>query len=296
MELVLNKPELQQLNHPLLEEKQLKALVLRLDRVHPFVSGNKWYKLKYNLEQFQKENKKYLVTFGGAYSNHLAATAQAGKEFGIRTIGIVRGEELDENSNEYLRFASSRGMRLIFVTRDKYRSLRENDAVVNLFPDQIHEMYVIPEGGSNEQGVLGCREIVEAIPIDFDCIGVACGTGTTISGIAQSLKSHQRAIGISVLDGNDFLTNDVKKFTGQLNNFKVMDDCHFGGFAKSTEELDSFCKSFTANHHIPIEPVYTGKLFFGIFDLIRKDYFEKGKTVVLIHTGGIHNFTSAIPV
>ena len=291
MPLVLNKPFLQQLVDPLLEEKLLNVFVLRLDTVHDFISGNKWYKLKYNIEEFQKTGKEYLVTFGGAYSNHLAATAQVGKEFNIKTIGIVRGEELNEQSNEYLRFASYCGMTLFFVSREKYRFLRDdNSFIASLLPAESATVFVIPEGGSNEEGVIGCEEINQSVSIDFDCICVACGTGTTLAGIARSLKQHQRAIGISVLSGGDFIGNEVKKFSGSKNNYDVMYDYHFGGYAKSTAALDAFCKRFSFEKNIPVEPVYTGKLFFGFYDLVKKDYFGNGKTVVIVHSGGVFDF------
>ena len=296
MPLVLNKPVIQQLVDPLFDEKQLNVFVLRLDRIHDFISGNKWYKLKCNIEEFQKTGKEYLVTFGGAYSNHLTATAQAGKEFNFKTIGIVRGEELNEQSNEHLKFASACGMKIIFVSRDQYRRFREhNELLLSQLPGPHSGLYFLPEGGSNELAVKGCEGIIQDISIDFDFICVACGTGTTLSGITRALKTHQQAIGISVLSGGTFMKDAIKKFTGLKTNFEVLCEYHFGGYAKSTQELDSFCTAFSLEKNIPIEPVYTGKLFFGIFDLIKKGYFEKGKTIVIVHTGGINDFAGANP-
>lgn len=287
MQLLLNNPLIQELDDSLFEEKELKVFVLRLDLVHPFISGNKWYKLKYNLEEFQRQNKEFLVTFGGAYSNHLVATAAAGKEIGFKTIGIIRGEELNEDSNECLTYLSSSGMKLIFVTREDYRHLRENNLLISsLLTTPYAKLYVLPEGGSNELAVKGCEEIVKDIAIDFDCICCACGTGTTLAGMVSVLKTHQQAIGISVLTGEVFLEDTVKKFSGSKKNFQIIHNYHFGGYARSTEELEAFCKSFTERNNIPIEPVYTGKLFFGIYDLVRKDYFDKGKRVVVVHSGG----------
>ena len=296
MVLVLNKPVIQQLVDPLLVEKQLNVFVLRLDKVHEIIAGNKWYKLKYNLEDFKKSGKEFLVTFGGAYSNHLVATAQAGKEFNIKTIGIVRGEELHEESNEYLRFAISCGMKIIFVSRKKYRHFRDNnELLLPQLPTLLSGLYFLPEGGSNELAVKGCEEIIQHISLDFDFICVACGTGTTLAGIARVLKTHQLAIGVSVLNAVTFMKDAIIKYTGPITNFEICNDYHFGGYAKSTQELDSFCKAFSFEQKIPIEPVYTGKLFFGVFDLIRKDYFVKGKTIVVVHTGGIYNFAGGNP-
>lgn len=286
MEVILNNPVIVELTDSLFVEKELQVFVLRLDLIHPIISGNKLYKLKYNLEEFHRQKKEFLVTFGGAYSNHLVATATAGKESDIYTIGIIRGEELDENSNECLKFISSCGMKLIFVTREEYRRLRENNAdLFSLVDIPASKLFLLPEGGSNELAVKGCEEITRNIPFDFDYICCACGTGATLAGIAKSLKGNQQAIGISVLMGEGFLENTIKKFTASTNNFEIIHDYHFGGYAKSTTELEIFCKRFNEGNDIPIEPVYTGKLFFGVYDLIRKDFFEKGRKIVIVHTG-----------
>ncbi len=303
MTLVLNKPGLQPLNDELFKEKKLTVFVLRDDLIHPFISGNKWRKLKYNIEEFQKTGKEWLVTFGGAYSNHIVATACAGKEFGIKTIGIIRGEEHDEKTNPVLRFASECGMKLIFVSRDEYLKMRLevgswkpekslNDLLNRLssFQFPVSNFYLLPEGGSNSLAAKGCEEIIEDIPVDFDYICCACGTGTTLAGIINGLKENQLAIGIAVLKGGEFLADEVKKYSGDKNNFRLLLDYHFGGYAKSTEELDDFCKTFMEKTAIPIEPVYTGKLFFSLYDLAKEDFFSENKTIVVVHTGGVISF------
>jgi len=294
MALVLNKPGFQRLDDDLFKRKELNVFVLRDDLIHPFVSGNKWRKLKYNIENFRQEAKEYLITFGGAYSNHIVATASAGKEYGIKTIGIIRGEELKSHSNSSLRFAEQCGMKLIFVSREKYRELREkNSLVVSELRIPDSRLYILPEGGSNELAVKGCSEITKDIPVDFDFIACACGTGTTLAGITSSLKNHQQAIGVSVFKGMETSCSELRIFANvriHEMRVKMLYDYHFGGYGKSTTELEDFCSLFYSQHQIPIEPIYTGKLVFGIYDLIKKDFFERGKTIVLVHTGGVLNF------
>ena len=290
---LLNKPLLQPLNDSFLKEKNLKVFVLRDDLIHPYISGNKGRKLKYNIEEFRKQKKEYLVTFGGAYSNHIVATAAAGKESGIKTIGIIRGDEHNIKTNPVLRFAHACGMELLFVSREKYRALRGN--ILSLYsilqkPDS--ELFVLPEGGSNELAVKGCREIPDDILIDFDILCCACGTGATIAGIINGLKSHQEALGISVLRAKESLAETINKYSGSKNNYNLVDDYHFGGYAKSTDELIAFCKKFSDQHQIPVEPVYTGKLFYGIYDLAKKSFFDGSKTIVAVHTGGIYDFNN----
>jgi 1-aminocyclopropane-1-carboxylate deaminase len=283
----LKMPTLQKLEDKLFEEKQLNVYVLRLDVIHPFISGNKWYKLKYNVDEFLRSGKDGLVTFGGAYSNHIVATAAAGKEFGINTIGIIRGEELTPDSNPVLQFASACGMKLIFVSREDYRLLKASDEMVR---EKIaSDIFIVPEGGSNKFALKGCTEIVKEITIPFDYICAACGTGMTLAGIAKSIAENQKAIGISVLHGEDFLEKDISEWSGS-NNFQIIYDYHFGGYAKMNAALKTFCNTFYYQHQVRIEPVYTGKLFFGMYDLIRKDFFESGRTIVAVHSGGIFDF------
>jgi 1-aminocyclopropane-1-carboxylate deaminase/D-cysteine desulfhydrase-like pyridoxal-dependent ACC family enzyme len=282
------KPPLQKLKDNLFEEKQLNIYVLRLDLIHPFISGNKWYKLKYNLEEFHRLGKEYLVTFGGAFSNHIVATAAAGKEFGIKTIGIIRGEELNKNSNAVLQFASACGMELVFVSREEYRRLKASDEKVR--GKITSDIFILPEGGSNEFALQGCTEIVKEIHTPFDCILSACGTGMTLAGIAKSISSHQEIIGISVLHGENFLEKNISEWSGN-NHFKMIYDYHFGGYARVNDELKTFCNTFYYQQQIRIEPVYTGKLFFGLYDLIKKDSFKQGKTIVAIHSGGVFDFS-----
>jgi len=279
------------LNEDLFSEKGIHVSVLRLDLIHPKTGGNKWFKLKYNLIAFREEKKKYLVTFGGAYSNHIIATSAAGKENGIETVGIIRGDELNENSNTALQFASGCGMKLFFVSREEYRNIRK----ISMLPERIYaelrtpysELFFLPEGGSNALAVKGCEEIVKNTSGDFDFITCAVGTGATLAGISKSLKGDQTAIGISVLDGSGFLEKDISGFNGNRKNFRLFHDYSLGSYAKTNDELDFFCQNFSQKHGIMIEPIYTGKMFYGLYDLIRKDFFKPGSTIVAVHTGGL---------
>lgn len=263
----------------------LKLFVLRLDLIHAVAGGNKLFKLKYNLQKAHEENCDTLLTFGGAFSNHIAATALAGKENGFKTIGIIRGEKVLP-LNKTLQFATSCGMQLEFVSRLYYKELRllpeKIISSLNNKPEAINrKFYVLPEGGSNQLAEKGCAEIVDEIKIPFDYICVAVGTGTTLKGIALALKPYQKAIGISVV--NDLsLFNNLQTATCQLQTGYT-----FGGYAKTNQVLIDFIKKFNAENNFGIEPVYTGKLFYAVFDLIEKGFFEKEKTVVVVHTGGL---------
>ncbi len=272
--------------------------VLREDLSHPFLSGNKWRKLKYNLLDYKNSGKKAILTFGGKYSNHLVACAAAGKILNIPMIGILRGDEWVNNPHQT--FLKECGMHLMSLSREEYR-LRENpEFLSNLykrctteFPELISfpdDIFMIPEGGSNEAGVKGCIEIMKDIPRDSTHILLACGTGSTLAGIAMGCHEKQKAIGISVLKGENFLLDSVIRQGAPVAKTTILFDYHFGGYAKSPEPLKTFCKNFGQESGIPLEPVYTGKLFFASMDLLSKNYFPKGSKIVLIHTGGIFDF------
>ncbi len=273
------------LTDPLLKKYGVKIFVMREDLIHPVMGGNKWRKLKYNLERAAKENKKTLVTFGGAWSNHIAATAYAGKESGFKTTGIIRGEKTGP-LNPTLNRAAENGMQLVFVDRATYRD-KELALNVALKHHVMKNYYVIPEGGSNYEGFKGCCEITGEINFDFNYICCPCGTGTTLSGIAASLKQHQEAIGISVLKNNLSIIKNIKQFGVPDDAFSIFHEYHFGGYAKSTPGLDDFVNRFHKINEIEIEPVYTGKMFFGIYDLIQKGFFKKEEVVIAVHTGGL---------
>ncbi len=231
-----------------------------------------------------------MATFGGAYSNHIISTAAAGKEFGFKTIGIIRGEELSETDNTVLQFAKDCGMELRFISREEYRT-KNISTIMHI----TGECYVLPEGGTNELAVKGCSEIIDLIDIPFDYVCSAVGTGGTIAGITSSLKVNQKAIGFPVLKGGEFLKNEIEKFLPLKSNFELQTEYHFGGYAKKNEVLLNFISDFKSKHKIQLDFVYTGKMMFGVYDLIKKNYFQIGAKIVAIHTGGLFQFTNSQP-
>ncbi len=275
----------------LFEKNGISVSVKREDLLHVHVSGNKFRKLKYNLFEAQKQNKDTLLTFGGAYSNHIVATAYAGKLFGIKTIGVIRGEELGEDlehtlaTNPSLKFASEQGMEFHFVTRTAYREKTTNVFIENL-KKQFGDFYLVPEGGTNELAIKGCEEILTQEDEKFDYICSAIGTGGTISGIINSLKPHQKVLGFPALKGN-FHHKEIVKYVKTKDNWELIDDYHFGGFAKINEELVSFINNIKQNYGLALDPIYTSKMLFGINDLIAKNYFKKGTKILAVHTGGL---------
>ncbi|MEI9919358.1 MAG: pyridoxal-phosphate dependent enzyme [Bacteroidota bacterium] len=242
----------------------VRVRILHEYQNHPLVSGNKWWKLKYNLEQAKKEGYDTLLTFGGAYSNHIYATAAAAREYGFKSTGIIRGEEVD---NPTLRFALEQGMKLEFISREDYRRKDELK-----FPG----VYVIPEGGTNEFAIQGCAEWGKMLlSIDFDQLYVAVGTCGTLKGLMKGIDGKREVIGVPVLKNSDF--GDVK----------LLKEYHHGGYAKTTKELLEFCEIMKAKYDIIVEPTYTGKLFWAVFDQIDKGLIQKGTTVLIIHSGGL---------
>ena len=252
----------------------------RDDLVHPELPGNKWRKLKYNL--VAARGARQLLTFGGAYSNHLRAVAAAGRLCGFETIGVVRGEE-HLPLNESLAFAVERGMRLTYLDRTAYRRKTE---VLDRLHDEFGDFFLIPEGGSNDLALPGYRELVEEIEIPFDVLCCPCGTGGTLAGLAMALRPGQRAIGFSALKGGGFLTEDVAGLQGRpTGNWSIETEFHFGGFAKRTAELDGFIAGFERDHGIVLEWVYVAKMMYGLTELIRRGRFEPGTRIVAVITG-----------
>ncbi len=267
--------------------RNTNIVIKREDLLHPIISGNKYRKLKYNIEEAKKQQKKTLVTFGGAFSNHILALAGAGMGYGFDTIGIIRGEELTSkiNENPTLSKAQELGMKLFFVTRDDYR-----DKVVNIVLEQLNliesDIYLIPEGGTNQLAITGCEEILTAFDKEnFSHVCCAVGTGGTISGLINSSYVHQKIIGFSSLKG-DFLIKDINIFANQ-KNWELNTDYHFGGYGKVSDELVEFINDFKSKYQIPLDPIYTGKMMYGIFDLIKKEYFPENAKILAIHTGGL---------
>ncbi len=282
--------ENQSITHPVLDAAEVFLDIKREDLLHNEVSGNKFRKLKYNLIEAKKLGYTSVVTFGGAYSNHIAATAAAGKILGLNTIGIIRGEELgiDLNKtlleNDTLRFASAAGMHFQFVSREGYRNKASSE-----FLDQLKEefgsFYLIPEGGTNDLAIKGCEEILGSEDATYDIICCAVGTGGTVSGIINSSKDHQKILGFPALKG-DFLAEEIKKYTSRTN-WELVIDYHFGGYGKVNQELVEFINVFKDQQHIPLDPVYTGKMLFGVFDMVKKGVFPKNTRILAVHTGGL---------
>jgi 1-aminocyclopropane-1-carboxylate deaminase/D-cysteine desulfhydrase-like pyridoxal-dependent ACC family enzyme len=264
------------------------VLVKREDLNHPFVSGNKWWKLKYNLEEAVRLDHDVLLTFGGAYSNHIFATAAAGRELGLKTIGIIRGEEVLP-LNHTLSFAESCGMKLHYISREAYRKKAELD-FINQLRDQFGNFYLIPEGGTNELAVKGCAEFAERLnnEIDFDYLCLSMGTGGTMAGMIEGMNSSKNLIGFSSLKGGEFLVEEIRRMTSpEKTNWSINSDYHFGGYGKATLELGNFMKEVNEKYQLPLDIVYNSKMFYGIMDLMKKDYFKRGSNLLVLHTGGL---------
>jgi 1-aminocyclopropane-1-carboxylate deaminase len=264
----------------------ISVQIKREDLIHPFVSGNKFRKLKYNLLQAKEEQQETLLTFGGAFSNHIAAVAFAGKEKGFKTIGIIRGDELRDkiSENPTLQFAKNCGMQFEFVSRETYR-LKQEISFLEDLKEKFGNFYLIPEGGTNDLAIKGCEEILTDEDAEFDYICCSIGTGGTICGIINSILPHQKVLGFPALKG-DFLKEEIRNIV-KNNNWELLTDYHFGGYGKVNIELIAFINQFFAENNIPLDPIYTGKMVFGVIDLIDKGYFPAKSKVLLIHTGGI---------
>lgn len=284
---ILNEP----INWSLAKTHGVEVVIKREDLLHPEVSGNKFRKLKYNLIQAKADEFETLLTFGGAFSNHIAATAAAGHLFVFKTIGVIRGDELGLNltqtlaQNPTLKLAHFYGMQFKFVSRTDYRLKNSPLFSANLH-DEFGDFYEIPEGGTNELAIKGSEEILKSQDANFDFICLACGTGGTISGIINASKPHQKVLGFPALKGN-FLVDDIKKMIEPKANWRLITDYNFGGYAKVSKELITFINQFKVETGIALDAVYTGKMMFGLADLIRKGFFEKGCKILAIHTGGL---------
>ncbi|GEQ85529.1 1-aminocyclopropane-1-carboxylate deaminase [Patiriisocius marinistellae] len=260
--------------------------IKRDDLLHPHISGNKFRKLKFTILEAKKIEAKTLLTFGGAFSNHIAAVAAAGKIHSFNTIGVIRGEELVSkvNNNPTLSYAKAQGMQLFFVSREQYKD-KESPEFINLLHQKFGEFYNIPEGGTNDLAVQGCAGILTPQDLSYDYVCVSVGTGGTIAGIVTSAAPHQHVLGFSALKGT-FQKEIISKYS-ENKNFTLIDDYCFGGYAKIDLKLIRFINEFKENHNISLDPVYTGKLFYGIFDLLKNGYFRENSRILAVHTGGL---------
>jgi 1-aminocyclopropane-1-carboxylate deaminase len=274
-----------EIHETLFQKAGIRLLMKREDLNHPFVSGNKWWKLKYNLAEAIKTGKNTLLTYGGAYSNHIYATAAAASELNLHSIGIIRGER-SLPLNPTLTFAETQGMDLRFMSRTDYRSKKYYDKNCDL-PRQI---YFLPEGGSNKLAVKGVGEFAAKLEGSFDYLCCPVGTGGTLAGLIEGLPSSKKILGFAVLKGSEFLKDEIKNLTEHKfnnSNWELIQDYHFGGYAKATQQLLRFIEYFRKSQNVPLEFIYTGKMMAGIYDLVEKGFFQRGTTILAIHTGGI---------
>lgn len=290
---------IKKIENKLIQQKKIELWIKRDDLIHPHISGNKWRKLYLNITEAQRLGKAGLLTFGGAFSNHIAATAAAGQRWDLKTIGIIRGEKVLP-LNPTLDFAQQCGMDFHFIDRQTYRQKQDSDFFEKLMKKHPN-FYFLPEGGTNNLAIQGCEEIVfelkAQLPNSFpDYIAMPCGTGGTISGIISGVEkvgmsAKTQVLGFSALKG-DFLKKEVEQLLWgytqkKYANWHIVTDYHFGGYAKFKPPLIDFINQFKQEQDIPLDPIYTGKMMYGIFDLVEKDFFEEGSKIVAVHTGGL---------
>ncbi len=288
---------IQELSADFLAAHHVRLFVKREDQIHPLIKGNKWYKLKYNIQEAQNQGSTKLLTFGGAFSNHIYASASAGKIFGLYTIGIIRGEQTLP-LNPILSHALNCGMQINYLDRATYRYKTDLSFIQSLRA-QFGDFYLIPEGGTNDLAVKGTAEILQNIDTAYDYVCCACGTGGTLAGLVvseNSILQKTQILGFSVLKGS-FLTAEVEKLLQSAETratilhkktWSISEAYHFGGYAKTTPTLLDFVSHFNQQYQIPVEPIYTGKLFYGIFDLVKKGYFPPNSRILAIHSGGVY--------
>lgn len=280
----------QTLHHPVFAKHGIEVSVKREDLIHPLVSGNKYRKLKYNLIAAQAKDYKTLLTFGGAYSNHLAATAAAGKHMGFKTIGIVRGEELacQYQQNPTLAYCASQQMQLDFISRPSYRN-KHSSEMKNHLEKKYGRIYILPEGGTNALAVKGCEEILTSEDNHFDVICCPVGTGGTLAGLINSSKPHQHILGFSALKGTH-IQEEIRKFATN-KRWSLESEQHFGGYAKINANLVKFINQFFDQTAVLLDPIYTAKMVYGLIELINNNRWKFGNKILLIHTGGLQGIS-----
>lgn len=291
----MKKPIIHSITDSLLQEKKITVDILRDDLNHKKIPGNKFHKLKYNIANAIKKGNKTLLTFGGAYSNHILATAEAGKEYGLKTIGIIRGEKVSP-LNYTLSKAIKLGMEIHYLDRTTYK-IKHTQDVIDYLRNEYGSFYLIPEGGSNYYAINGCMEIIpKNLSYDYLCCPV--GTGGTIAGITLSNQNKCKIIGFPALKNGGFLKKEVEQFINivtsdmeltqeLMGSLKLETAYHFGGYAKINEELISFVQNFNNKHQIKWDLVYNGKMAFGVYDMIAHNKFPKDSRILLVHTGGL---------
>ena len=284
-----SKSVVTKLENPLFEEQGIEVSIKREDLIHPLISGNKWRKLKYNIQAARQSGYDTICSFGGPFSNHIHALSHAGRLYQFKTIGVIRGEERYK-ANPTLKSASDAGMHLHFVNREDYR-VKHHQSFINELMDRFGKFYLLPEGGTNRIAIKGCQEIMNEVSEEFEIVCASCGTGGTASGIISSLTSEQKFIGFSSHKGN-FMVEEISKLLNNLSNqyeakLEINNDYHFGGYGKYTAPLIRFINDFQDQFKIGLDPIYTGKMFYGLFELIKSGYFKSGTQILAIHTGGL---------
>ena len=282
----LSPSPLQQIFDVEFARQGLELWIKRDDLLHPIISGNKWRKLKYCLNHALSLNADCIVSMGGAYSNHCHALAFAGKALGLKTVAYIRGEQ-PALFNPTLLDLQKWQMALRFVSREDYRQLRQykqHDSLPALQAGQ----YWLPEGGASEMALQGVGEIIDEIALKFDYLATACGTGTTLTGLINKIPASSQLLGVAAIKNGGYLIDEIQQLVNRpTDNWQLLLDYHQGGFAKTSPELLAFIARFQQQHGIALEPVYTGKLLFAIYDLMRQGYFAKGQRLVVLHTGGL---------
>lgn len=275
------------LEEEILFQKNIRLGLLRLDRIHPVVSGNKWFKLKENIRIAIRTGKRHLLTFGGSHSNHLIATAATARAYGLGSTGLIRGFHARENLSPTLKDCLDEGMELIYLSREEYKQ-KQNVEFLARYQQQFPESYIIPEGGNNDSGRIGAAAIAQFISDSASIVAVPVGTGTTFSGIRNGLAPHVTVSGFPVMKGGTYLQEEINKILHPpAVNWLLNSDYHFGGFARYTPELIDFINRFYARHSIKLDFVYTAKMMYGLYDLIQKDKMLAGSHIIAIHTGGL---------
>lgn len=282
-EFQIYSPE-EQLHDPLFADKEVRVFLKRDDMIHPFISGNKWRKLKLNIQEAQNKDQDHLVTFGGVWSNHLLATACAAARYGLKSTAFVRGEDIN---SDVLVLCRVFGMKLIFTDRSAYR---DKKGLFNEKFSQDAKAIFIDEGGAGHHAMQGCADSIAELKQPYDHLFCAAGTGTTFAGLVKGIEDAQlftHCHCIPVLKGADFLKEEINAYFTSPPSYSFHNNYNFGGYARTTTELLEFIGYFTSKTGILLDPVYTGKMMFALYDLIRKDHFPKGSTILAVHTGGL---------
>lgn len=287
-----NAIDVQPIDAAWLQQKKISLDVLRLDKIHEVVSGNKWFKLKYYLQQAKAFDKTTIATFGGAWSNHIIATAYAAREAGLKSVGIIRGEK-PAILSATLQLALNNGMDLIYVARQQYR---HKETLIEAFTNE--DWFWINEGGYGALGAKGSADMLTITDTShYTHIIAAVGTGTMLAGLILAATKSQRIIGISSMKGNTALEEQVRKLLPAANqtNFTIFHDYHFGGYGKHPHQLIDFMNDTYNKYNLPLDIVYTGKTFFAIKDLAEKTFFKPGSSILMIHSGGLQGNKSLPP-